>query len=168
MISNQGHLKLNTLEEISGATLSKCRKYRYVLWRKWNKSLPTIMFIGLNPSTANEHENDPTILKCINYSKNWGFGGFYITNLFAYRTFSPAILKKNNSPVGQKNNYWILKTSKLTKKTIACWGDHGTFQDRDVQVKKLISQLYCININKTGQPSHPLYQKSNLKPILYK
>ena len=112
----QEQLKLNTLEGLSGATLSKCRKYRYVLLRVWDKSLPHIMFIGLNPSTANETQNDPTILKCIQYCKRWGYGGFYITNLFAYRSSSPDILKKSKKPIGLKNDYWILKTAKSAEK----------------------------------------------------
>ena len=118
----QEQLKLNILEGLSGATLSKCRKYRYVLWRVWDKSLPHIMFIGLNPSTANETQNDPTILKCIQYCKHWGYGGFYITNLFAYRSSSPDILKKSKKPIGLKNDYWILKTAKSAEKIVACWG----------------------------------------------
>ena len=164
----QEQLKLNTLEGLSGATLSKCRKYRYVLWRVWDKSLPHIMFIGLNPSTANETQNDPTILKCIQYCKRWGYGGFYITNLFAYRSSSPDILKKSKKPIGLKNDYWILKTAKSSEKIVACWGEHGAFKDRDQELKKQLSNLYCLKTNKSGQPAHPLYLKSSLDLIKYK
>ena len=166
MNPEQGHLKLDTLKGTSGATLSKCRKYRYVLWRIWDKSLPTIMFIGLNPSTANETQNDPTILKCIQYCKRWDFGGFYITNLFAYRSSSPDILKKSKKPIGSKNDYWVLKTAKSSEKIVACWGEHGDFKDRDKALKKQFDRLYCLKVNKSGQPAHPLYLKSSLNFIL--
>jgi hypothetical protein len=66
------------------AKFSACRKYRYALWRNWDGSKPYAMIIGLNPSTADENENDPTITRCINFAKSWGYGGVCVTNLFAY------------------------------------------------------------------------------------
>lgn len=72
-----------------GAKFSDCRKYRYTLWRIWNESEPCVMFIGHNPSTADEKEDDPTIRRCINYSRDWGYGGLYMVNLFAYRATDP-------------------------------------------------------------------------------
>ena len=168
MSTQQEQLKLDTLEGLSGATLSRCRKYRYVLWRVWDKSLPHIMFIGLNPSTANETQNDPTILKCIQYCKRWGYGGFYIANLFAFRSSSPDVLKKSKKPIGAKNDFWILKTAKSAERVVACWGEHGNFKDRDQDLKKQLKNLYCLKINKSGQPAHPLYLKSSLNLIKYK
>ena len=167
MSSAQTQLKLDTFKGFSGARLSKCRKYRYTLWRIWDKSLPHIMFLGLNPSTANEFQNDPTILKCIQYSKRWRYGGFYIANLFAYRSPSPEILKKSKDPIGKKNDYWILKTAKSADKIVACWGNHGTFKDRHKTVIKNLDKLFCLKINKSKQPAHPLYLKSSLNLIKY-
>ena len=66
------------------AQFSSCRKYRYVLERKWDNALPNVLFIGLNPSRADENSDDPTIRRCINFAKTWGFGGFHIVNLFAF------------------------------------------------------------------------------------
>ena len=73
----------------SGAIFSSCRKYRYALWRNWDESKPRPMIIGLNPSTADEKENDPTIVRCINFAKSWGYGGVYVANLFAFRATLP-------------------------------------------------------------------------------
>lgn len=76
----------------SDAELSKCRTYRYALWRTWDESKPFAMFVGLNPSTADELEDDPTIRRCINFSKLWGYGGLCMVNLFAYRATDPTAL----------------------------------------------------------------------------
>ncbi len=76
----------------SDAELSKCRAYRYALWRTWDESKPFAMFVGLNPSTADELEDDPTIRRCINFSKLWGYGGLCMVNLFAYRATDPTAL----------------------------------------------------------------------------
>ncbi|GHX72979.1 hypothetical protein VCSRO16_3593 [Vibrio cholerae] len=67
------------------AELSKCRKYRYALWRTWDSDKPFAMFIGLNPSTADEKNDDPTLRRCINFAKSWGYGGVCMANLFAFR-----------------------------------------------------------------------------------
>ena len=75
------------------AKFSACRKYRYALWRNWDGSKPYAMIIGLNPSTADENENDPTITRCINFAKSWGYGGVCVTNLFAYCATVPSDMK---------------------------------------------------------------------------
>ena len=77
----------------SGAIFSSCRKYRYALWRNWDETKPCVMIIGLNPSTADENENDPTITRCINFAKSWGYGGVCVTNLFAYCATVPSDMK---------------------------------------------------------------------------
>ncbi len=151
-----------------GADFSKCRKYRYTLWRIWNLNKPKVMFIGLNPSTADEINNDPTVTRCINYSKLWGYGGMYMMNIFAFRTTYPSELKKSTNPIGIDNDYWIKKVSKSVDKCIGAWGNDGDFLDRSKEIIKLIPQLYCLKINNSGEPSHPLYLKSTLKPTLYK
>ena len=151
-----------------GAKFSKCRKYRYTLWRTWNVKKPKVMFLGLNPSTADEINNDPTVTRCINYSKLWGYGGMYMMNLFAFRTTYPAELKNTINPIGKDNDYWIKKISKTADKCIGAWGNDGDFLNRSKDVEKLIPKLYCLKINNSGEPSHPLYLKSTLKPTLYK
>ena len=151
----------------NGAIFSNCRKYRYTLWRTWDASKPKIMFLGLNPSTADEINNDPTVTRCINYSKSWGYGGMYMMNIFAFRTTYPIELKKAKKPIGIDNNKWIKEISLSVDKTIGAWGNDGAFLNRSADIKKIVKNLYCLKVNSSGEPSHPLYLKANLKPIKY-
>jgi len=84
------------------AKFSACRKYRYALWRNWDESKPYAMIIGLNPSTADENKNDPTITRCINFATSWGYGGVCVTNLFAYCATVPSDMKASNDPIGTR------------------------------------------------------------------
>jgi len=149
------------------ATFSDCRKYRYALSRTWNGKKKTILFIGLNPSTADEKIDDPTIRRCINYAQNWGYGSLLMVNLFAYRATLPSELKNVKNPIGNDNDLHILELSKKADLTVAAWGNEGFLLNRDKVVKKLIPNLMCLKINKSGQPAHPLYQKKDLKLIKY-
>ncbi len=96
------------------AKLSNCRNYRFALWRTWDESKPFAMIIGLNPSTADEVENDPTITRCINFAKSWGYGGVCMANLFAYRATEPSVMKSQNDPVGADNDVWLANLAKKT------------------------------------------------------
>ncbi|MCU7816788.1 MAG: DUF1643 domain-containing protein [Candidatus Thiodiazotropha sp. (ex Rostrolucina anterorostrata)] len=105
------------LEADIGAVLSPDRDYRYSLWRIWQPDDPYALFIGLNPSTADEYENDPTIRRCIRFAKDWGFGGLYMANLFAIRATKPKIMKAHHAPIGIKlvsDHRNILKVSKAS------------------------------------------------------
>ena len=121
------------------------------------------MFIGLNPSTADEEVDDPTIRKCSGYAQNWGYGGFMMVNLFAYRTTLPSNLKKVKYPVGSKNDKYIVILSKKADITVAAWGNNGNLYSRDKKVLSLVPNLMCLKVNKSGQPAHPLYLKKDLK-----
>jgi len=145
------------------ATFSSCRTYRYSLSRIWDKKKKYVLFIGLNPSTADEEVDDPTIRRCVNYAKEWGYGGFMIVNLFAYRTTLPSNLKKVKYPVGSENDKYIVTLSKKADITVAAWGNNGDFYSRDKEVLSLVPSLMCLKINKSGQPAHPLYLKKGLK-----
>ena len=149
------------------ATFSDCRKYRYALSRTWNGKKKTILFIGLNPSTADEKIDDPTIRRCINYAQNWGYGSLLMVNLFAYRATMPTELKNVKNPIGNDNDLHIIELSKKVDLSVAAWGNEGSLLNRDKEVKKLIPNLKCLKINKSGQPAHPLYQKKDLKLIKY-
>ena len=149
------------------ATFSDCRKYRYGLSRTWNGKKKTILFIGLNPSTADEKIDDPTIRRCINYAQNWGYGSLLMVNLFAYRATLPTELKNVKNPIGNDNDLHILELSKKADLAVAAWGNEGTLLNRDKEIKKILPNLMCLKINKSGQPAHPLYQKKDLKLIKY-
>ncbi len=145
------------------ATFSNCRKYRYSLSRIWDKKKKLVLFIGLNPSTANEEVDDPTIRRCVNYVQNWGYGGLMMVNLFAYRVTLPSGLKKVKYPIGEDNDKYIMTLSKKADITVAAWGNNGNLYGRDKQVFDLIPNLMCLKLNKSGQPAHPLYLKKNIK-----
>jgi len=149
---------------------SPCRLYRYTLWREWEASLPYTMFIGLNPSTADETKDDPTIRRCIEFSKSFGHGSLCMTNLFAWRDTKPENMKLAKDPIGPENNDWLEASASAAGVVIAAWGKHGAFMGRGVFVKGLIrpwAMLMCLRTNKDGSPEHPLYLPKTLTPIPY-
>jgi len=147
------------------AKLSNCRKYRFALWRTWDDSKPYVMFVGLNPSTADENTDDPTLTRCINYAKTWGFGGVCMANLFAFRATEPAVMKAEKDPVGAKNNEWLKKLARDAGLVIAAWGNDGPYLMRSQQVRELLPNIHCLKMNTSGEPAHPLYQKADLQPV---
>jgi hypothetical protein len=147
------------------AKLSECRKYRYALWRTWDDSKSYVMFIGLNPSTADENTDDPTLTRCINYAKSWGYGGVCMANLFAFRATEPSDMKASNYPIGSENNKWLKKLAKEAALVVAAWGNDGSYLGRSKQVLEIIPNLSCLKLNKSGEPAHPLYQAAKLKPV---
>ena len=149
------------------AIISDDLKYRYVLTRVFDEKLPMIAFVGLNPSTADAEDDDPTINKCIRYCKSWGYGGFYMVNLFAFRSPYPETLFIENDPIGPKNDNHLIEVFSKVSKVICCWGNTGTYRGRNVDVLKNINDPYCLSINGSGEPTHPLFIKSDLKPIFY-
>jgi len=150
-------------QENNGAAFSDCKKYRYVLWRIWDKSKQLVMFIGLNPSTANESSDDPTIRRIKKFAFDWGFGGFYMMNLFAHITAYPSQLEKCDN---FQNDKWLKKIALKCDKIIFAW---GSFNESSVRAKEIIEMFdgYALLINKDGSPRHPLYVKSDIKPIKY-
>ena len=147
------------------AVLSSCRKYRYELWRTWDDSKPYAMFIGLNPSTADETEDDPTIRRCINFANSWGYGGLCMVNLFAYRATQPEDMKRASHPIGNKNDETLTLLAKNAGVIVGAWGNDGVFLNRSEDVRALIPELSVLKVNKSGEPAHPLYLKSTLIPI---
>lgn len=150
----------------SGATFSPCRTYRYQLWRVWDADLSYLNVIGLNPSTADETKDDPTIRRCIDFAKRWGHGGLYMTNLFAFRATQPKDMKRALDPIGPDNNHWLRETAGQAGLVVAAWGVNGKFLERDKAVASLLPNLYCFRLtDSTGMPEHPLYLPKDLTPI---
>lgn len=144
--------------------------HRYTLWRYWRAArMPRyIVWIGLNPSTATETTNDPTITRCIQFSKRWGFEAMVMLNLFAYRSTDPKNLKDLTlaKAIGNDNNHWITRVSLSADKIVACWGTNGSLHDRATDVTKIITnninrKLYVLELNGDGSPQHPLYVHSH-------
>lgn len=147
------------------ATLSACRTYRYALWRTWDDAKPHVLFVGLNPSTADETTDDPTLIRCMNFAKSWGYGGVCMANLFAYRATDPADMKAAAEPVGTENDRWLKMLAQNAGLVVAAWGNDGSYLGRSGHVVKLIPDLHCLKLNKSGEPAHPLYQPAKTQPL---
>lgn len=154
--------------ESSGANFSEDGVYRYALWRLWGENVVTphnrLTWIMLNPSSANEVEDDPTIRRCQSFARAWGHSGVYIVNLFAYRSTDPKKLRKVADPVGPKNNMVILSSVLHSSRVVAAWGIHGSLLARADKVMDLLAphcSLLCLGRTKGGQPRHPLYLRQN-------
>lgn len=146
----------------NGAIFSDCRKYRYCLFRNWNEDLKIITFIGLNPSTANENKDDPTIRRVMRFAFDWGYSGVQMLNLFALVTPYPKDLKQHPDPVG-KNDQFLLDS--VNTEVIFAWGSFSEATDRSKEVVKMFPNAMCLGYNKDGTPKHPLYVPGNTKPI---
>lgn len=153
-------------EITSGAEFSKCRNYRYCLWRIWDATKPKVMFIGLNPSTANEISDDPTIRRVVKFASDWEFGGVYMLNLFGWVTAYPEELKKCNDPVGE-NDLWLKKMGDLSHTIVFAWGNFKEAKERARIVSELFPEAIALQINKNGSPKHPLYVKGDVIPVKF-
>lgn len=144
---------------------SPCRTYRYTLWREWIGGDGYCQFVCLNPSTADEVQDDPTVRRCIAYAKAWGFGAFCMTNIFAYRATDPAVMKAQPDPIGPDNDRHLKQIADGAGIVVAAWGSHGEHMGRGAEVARLIPGLHCLHLTKAGHPGHPLYLKASLAPV---
>ncbi|MCL5098512.1 MAG: DUF1643 domain-containing protein [Candidatus Omnitrophica bacterium] len=145
------------------AVFSPCRQWRYELWRRWGSD-PYCMFIGLNPSTADEVNDDPTVRRCIRFARQWGYGALCMTNIFAWRATDPADMKAVPDPVGPGNDAALKRGAAGAGIVIAAWGNHGSHLGRDKEVLAMLSNLHCLKHTKTGAPGHPLYLRATTTP----
>ena len=134
-------------------------RYRYSLSRTWNPSLPSIAWVMLNPSTADETHDDPTIRRCVDFSRRWGYGSMEVANLFGLRATSPRELRASIDPVGPRNDNHILAAAGRADSVVVAWGVHGVLLSRDRAVIDLLYPRRLLSLGATlaGQPRHPLY-----------
>lgn len=163
------------------------RKYRYALWREWDLDLLTgcaddaehagefLMVVGLNPSTADEKKDDPTLRRCIDFAKRWGFEALCMTNLFAWRATKPRELLKIADPVGPENDITLIKVAKEAGMILCAWGGEGKLGGRATVVTNMLAAPYAggkdlmaLRLIKDGSPEHPLYMPAETKPITFK
>lgn len=155
---------------LKDAHFSDCQKYRYSLIRIWDEDRPKIMFIMLNPSTADDNKDDATIRRCIEYAKSWGYGGLYVCNLFAYRSTDKTELFSVDNPFGDNNIQYIMDLSEKVDKIICAWGNKPVIRkllngNSEFDMLKFGSQkLHYLELSKEGTPKHPLYLKAELTP----
>ena len=150
------------------AVISDCQQYRYELRRVWDESKPFVLFVGLNPSTANAEIEDNTSRVCINYAKRWGYGGLLLGNLFAYRSTDQSALYRVADPIGPKNDSWLKKLQEEATLVVCAWSASGAYQSRNQAVLSFLRNPHCLTKLKSGHPGHPLYKRSDLLPVPYK
>ena len=150
----------------SDAIFSNDRKYRYALIRVWDDEKPKIAFIGLNPSTANETDNDPTIRRVMRFAKDWGYGGVYMLNLFAVVSADPKVLVTCPDPIGD-NDKWLELFCGISHKLLFAWGGFKEAKQRAKEVSSKFTLALCLGKNADGSPKHPLYIKADTKPVQY-
>lgn len=162
-----GHHCTDGLMERSnrGAVYSLNKKHRYLLWSQWDNYRDWVHFVMLNPSTATELVNDPTVQRCEKRGRLWGYGGVLITNLFAYRATDPAVMRRAVDPVGKYNDEYIRAADALARKTVCAWGRHGSFKQRSSRVARfLLPPLFALRVSVDNTPYHPLYLSYALQP----
>jgi hypothetical protein len=152
------HLKGDAASE---AVYSDCEAYRYLLTRVWNRAGRKALFVMLNPSTATEIQNDPTVERCERRARALGFGSFRVTNIFAYRATDPKVMRAAPDPVGPDNDDAIVESATWADQIICAWGSHGEFLSRGPAVEALLRgtgrPLSTLGLTKAGHPRHPLY-----------
>ena len=151
----------------TGARFSRCRRWRYLLWRRWDGG-PVANFLMLNPSTADEVKLDPSCTRARNYAERWKFGALVVTNLFGWRATDPDDMKAARDPVGRGNDRAILEAARHADLVVCAWGNHGLHGDRSRRVLFLLRsagvKLHVLRMNGCGEPAHPLYLPASLRP----
>lgn len=155
----------------SVAVYSECERYRYRLTRVWDTDSIRVNFVMLNPSTATEVQNDPTVERCERRARTLGFGGFCVTNIFAWRDTDPKKMRAAKDPIGPENDSAILNAAEWADMVIAAWGTHGAHLERGAAVATLLHQqakpVFHLGLSKHGHPRHPLYLPYTQKPELW-
>ncbi|PIE06845.1 MAG: hypothetical protein CSA74_10285 [Rhodobacterales bacterium] len=145
----------------STAVYSDCERYRYELTRTWNPAGRKALFVMLNPSTATEVQNDPTVERCERRARALGFGAFRVTNIFAWRGTDPREMRAAEDPVGPANDQAIREGARWADQVICAWGTHGEHLGRGAHVEALLRgtgrALFHLGLTKAGHPKHPLY-----------
>lgn len=149
-------------------------EYRYTLSRTWDDSLPIVMFVMMNPSTASITHNDPSVAKCCRYAADWGYGSLWIGNSCAYRATDQKRLIAVAYPVGPENDKYLLEMADRASLILLAYGQpHKSLRYRGPEVAKLLSRggtrpLHVLKLCQDGTPSHPLYLRGDLKPTLWR
>jgi len=152
--------------------LSDCELYRYHLSRWWGPADQPILWVMLNPSTADERQLDPTVRRCVEYAHSWGFNAVHVCNLFALRASDPKALYASPAPEGPQNDEVLARWSRTVTEAnglqIAAWGVHGALRGQGPRVAKLLAgygDLSCLTLTKDHHPGHPLYLRKDLRPF---
>lgn len=162
-------------DSTAGAVFDQARVYRYRLWREWNARRPTLCFVMLNPSTADETVNDNTVRGCMKRAREWGYGRLEVLNLFALCSTNPKRLYVAADPVGPDNDISIQETVAVATKgggiVICAWGAHGNLRGRGEAVRQMLMFRRVVPmvlaVNADGSPRHPLYIAHDVVPSVW-
>ena len=156
----------------SEAVYSDCLRYRYLLTRVWDEKGGCALFVMLNPSTATERQNDPTVERCERRARSLGFGAFRVTNIFAWRETDPKAMMLAEDPIGPDNDAAILDSVSWASRIVCAWGRHGEHLGRGFAVERLLRKtrrpLFHLGLTKAGHPKHPLYIGYDCQPVRWK
>jgi hypothetical protein len=135
--------------------------HRYWLSRRLGYGERSVAFVGLNPSTADATHDDPTVRKCITFSKRWGFDWFYMLNLNAYRSTDPKALRRLSAPeaIGPNNVETIRRIARRCELVVAAWGNNWMTDEAKFIGRCVLALPHCrvLGFNNDGSPKHPLY-----------
>ncbi len=156
---------------MNGATFSKCRIYRYRLWRSSMLGSGRMVAVMLNPSTADETINDPTVDRVWRRAQEYGYARLDVLNIFAFRSTDPKALYSFPEPVGPDNDATIIDVCSGADLVLCGWGTHGIYMGRGNEVASMLHrcgiELHCLGETTTRQPKHPLYIGYSTTPIPY-
>ena len=145
----------------SEAVYSPCERFRYLLTRRWQPAGRKALFVMLNPSTATELQNDPTVERCERRARALGFAAFRVANIFAYRATDPKRMRAAPDPVGPMNDAAIAASALWADAILCAWGTHGAHLGRGQAVERLLRAsgrpLMHLGLTRDGHPKHPLY-----------
>lgn len=158
----------------AGAQFDSTETYRYSLWRLFDGVAAcrgTANFLMLNPSTADELKNDPTVERCERRARKGGYAGLVVTNIFALRSTDPRALYAHDDPIGPENDRVILRLAKAAEIVIAAWGVHGQYKQRGPAVMQMLRDngiaIHTLGVTRQGHPRHPLYVPYEQAPVEY-
>jgi hypothetical protein len=145
----------------STAEYSPCLRYRYTLTRVWDEGGGRALFVLLNPSTATEVQNDPTVERCERRARALGFGAFRVCNIFAFRATDPRVMRAEADPIGPGNDAAIVDSAGWADRIVCAWGTHGAHLGRGPAVEAMLRAtgrpLFHLGLSAAGHPKHPLY-----------
>lgn len=162
---------LNLTGTKNTAVYSLCEKYRFFLERVWDANTPPLVMLMLNPSTATELQNDPTVERCERRARQNGYGGLQVLNIFSLRSTDPKNLYQTIDPVGKYNDFFIrliLKQNAKNDNIVCGWGTHGRLNNREQKIFSFFEKENILPMafkwTKTGHPQHPLYISYDEQP----
>ncbi len=141
---------------VRSAVLSPGRTYRYLLTRAWDLGKPAVAFVMLNPSTADERVDDPTVLWCMAWARKNGYGRLVVANLFAFRSPYPGVMRQAEDPVGKDNDRALDEARREAQTVVVGWGNGGK-GPRAIDVLERLKPTFALGVTREGQPVHPMF-----------